>query len=213
MSFLKVKNYLIEGLFICFQRMPRGVKYWTSRMIYKPKLGKNVKIYGYGVFGPNVKVGDYSYFNDGVHISNISIGKYVRVAKGFQYISTCKEYEHFSNYKFFGLHNSPLMDRPKKEDLYYDWSSCSIGNDVWIGENVTIVGPVSVGDGAVIGANSVVTKDVKPYSIVAGNPARYIKMRFDEEKVNYIKNTKWWDMKPEEIYQNYEFLVSFQKIQ
>ena len=68
-----------------------------------------------------------------------------------------------------------------------------IGNDVWIGAKATIFGGVKIGDGAVIGAGSVVTKDVEPYSIVAGNPAKFIKNRFTKEQIEKLMHIKWWN--------------------
>ena len=68
-----------------------------------------------------------------------------------------------------------------------------IGNDVWIGQNATILPGVQIGDGAIIGANSVVGSDVAPYTIVVGNPARIVKKRFDEELISLLLRLKWWD--------------------
>lgn len=75
----------------------------------------------------------------------------------------------------------------------------SIGSDVWIGRNAIILSGVRVGDGAVVGAGSVVTKDVAPYAIVAGNPAKLIRYRFDDEMVGSLLNKRWWDFDEREI--------------
>ena len=74
-----------------------------------------------------------------------------------------------------------------------------IGNDVWIGQNATILPGVHIGDGAIIGANSVIGSDVDPYTIVVGNPARPIRKRFDEELIDIMEKLKWWDKSIEEI--------------
>lgn len=74
-----------------------------------------------------------------------------------------------------------------------------VGNDVWIGQNSTILPGVHIGDGAIIGLNSVVSKDVEPYTIVAGNPARFIRKRFDDELIGLLQRLKWWDKPTEEI--------------
>ena len=102
--------------------------------------------------------------------------------------------------------------RFKKIDLAGNEDSVNhttIGNDVWIGENVTIKDGVTIGDGAVIGSNAMVTKDVPPYAIAAGNPAHIIKYRFDENKINLMQDLQWWDWEPRKIYDNLIALDGF----
>lgn len=74
-----------------------------------------------------------------------------------------------------------------------------IGNDVWIGRESIIMPGVKIGDGAIIAAYSVVTKDVEPYSVVGGNPARFIKKRFNDELIELLLEFKWWDLPPEKL--------------
>jgi virginiamycin A acetyltransferase len=74
-----------------------------------------------------------------------------------------------------------------------------IGNDVWIGQNAVILPGVHIGDGAIIGANSIVGSDVDPYTIVAGNPARPLRKRFDDELIGLLLHFKWWDKSIDEI--------------
>lgn len=83
-----------------------------------------------------------------------------------------------------------------------------VGNDVWIGQNVTVMPGVHIGDGAIIGANSLVSKDVPPYCIVGGNPCRKIRPRFDKELTEYLLNLKWWDWDSEKIFKNMDSLCS-----
>jgi chloramphenicol O-acetyltransferase type B len=83
-----------------------------------------------------------------------------------------------------------------------------IGNDVWIGMEAVIMSGVTIGDGAVIGARSLVTKDVPPYSIFAGNPARFIRKRFDDATIHRLLKLKWWDWEDEEIEQMLPLLLS-----
>jgi acetyltransferase-like isoleucine patch superfamily enzyme len=83
-----------------------------------------------------------------------------------------------------------------------------IGNDVWIGHEAVILSGARIGDGAVIGAGAVVTKDVEPYSIVAGNPARLIRKRFDDETIRKLLEIKWWDWPVEKINENLQIICS-----
>ncbi len=83
-----------------------------------------------------------------------------------------------------------------------------VGNDVWIGQNVTVMPGVHIGDGAIIAANSVVTKDIPPYCIAGGNPCKIIRCRFNEDLVEYLLNLKWWDWEADKIFRNMELLCS-----
>ena len=85
-----------------------------------------------------------------------------------------------------------MADLPLKGDTI-------IGNDVWIGQNAVILPGVHIGDGAIIGANSVVGKNVEPYTIVVGNPAKVLRKRFDDELIGLLQSFKWWDKSIDEI--------------
>ena len=83
-----------------------------------------------------------------------------------------------------------------------------IGNDVWIGQNVTVMPGVHIGDGSIIAANSVVTKDISAYHIAGGNPVRIIKKRFDDDLISYLLELKWWDWPSNKIFVNLDILCS-----
>ena len=100
----------------------------------------------------------------------------------------------FPFYTLEGWEQTP----PKQNDLPIKGDTI-IGNDVWIGQNATILPGVHSGDGAIIGANSDVGSDVQAYTVVVGNPARPIRKRFDEELIDIMENLKWWDKSIEEI--------------
>lgn len=83
-----------------------------------------------------------------------------------------------------------------------------VGNDVWIGQNVTVLPGVHIGDGAIIGAGSVVAGDIPPYCVAAGNPCRVVRQRFDEELTAYLLALKWWNWDADKISRNMEALCS-----
>lgn len=94
-----------------------------------------------------------------------------------------------------------LSDLPLKGDTV-------IGNDVWIGQNVTVMPGVHIGNGAVIAANSTVVKDIPAYHVAGGNPCQVIRQRFDDEMIEYLEALKWWDWDAERIFKNLEALCS-----
>lgn len=105
-----------------------------------------------------------------------------------------------------GVSTSPIFNKGRNifgknfaNIEFSPYKTTTVGNDVWIGNRAMIMQGVTIGDGAVIGAGSIVTKDVEPYTIVAGNPARVIRKRFDDETIEKLLRIKWWDMSEKDI--------------
>lgn len=166
---------------------------------------------------PNIIVGDYTYYDDFIDVNNFEknvkyhfdfigdkliIGKFCMIASGVSFIMNGANHlsESVSSYPFaiFGNDWQNAMNGksyPKKGDTI-------IGNDVWMGHNVTIMPGIKIGDGAIIAANSTVTKHVEPYSVVGGNPAAIIRKRFSDENIKWLLNTRWWDWDIEKITKN-----------
>ncbi|GAB5565611.1 MAG: Vat family streptogramin A O-acetyltransferase [Winogradskyella sp.] len=163
---------------------------------------------------PNIIVGDYTYYDDFENVENFEnnvkyhfdfvgdkliIGKFCMIASDVTFIMNGANHltDALSTYPFavFGNGWEHAMDGksyPQKGDI-------SIGNDVWIGYNATIMAGVTIGDGAIIATNSTVIKDVEPYTIVGGNPAKAIKKRFDSSTISKLLDLKWWDWEIEKI--------------
>ncbi len=158
----------------------------------------------------NIIVGDFTYFADTdfeKHVTHhydfigdkLIIGKFCQIAAGVNFVMNGANHQMnavttFPFYIFEGWKQKvpPLNKMHLKGDTI-------IGNDVWIGQNVTILPGVHIGDGAIIGLNSVVGSDVAPYTIVAGNPAKVIRKRFDNQLIKLLLKLKWWDKSIKEI--------------
>lgn len=172
---------------------------------------------------PQIIVGDYTYYDDFEDVKNFEknvkylfdftgdkliIGKFCMIASGVKFIMNGANHltDAISTYPFaiFGNGWENAMEGktyPQKGDLI-------IGNDVWIGYNATIMAGVTIGDGAIIATNATVVKDVEPYSIVGGNPAKEIKKRFSEEKIDKLLQIQWWNWDIEKITKNVSKLTS-----
>lgn len=162
------------------------------------------------VKNPNIIVGDFTYFADKdfeKHVTHhydfigdkLIIGKFCQIAAGVEFIMNGANHQMnaVSTYPFY-IFGTWEQSAPDKKDLPLKGDTI-IGNDVWIGQNVTILPGVHIGDGVIIGANSVVGNNVEPYTIIAGNPAKEIRKRFDPELIEIMEKLKWWDKSIEEI--------------
>lgn len=174
------------------------------------------------VKNPNIIVGDYTYYDDFDNAENFEknvkylfdfigdqliIGKFCMIASDVKFIMNGANHltDALTTYPFaiFGNGWEKAMD----EKVYPQKGNIIIGNDVWIGYNATIMAGVNIGDGAIIAANSTVVKDVAPYSIVGGNPAKEIKKRFSEEVIARLLEIKWWNWEIEKITRNVQNLT------
>ncbi len=168
------------------------------------KLEEPVTIYANADIRNRVKIGRYTYINNGTTIFyNTKIGRFCSIGKKCEigtvdhpidWLSTSSmQYnikEHF-DYK---------SDCSNFKELHYNQiEGCTIGNDVWIGSLVVVKSGVTIGDGAIIGANSIVVKDVPPYAIVGGVPAKLIRYRFDKATIKKLLELKWWERSLDEL--------------
>ncbi|WP_020154089.1 CatB-related O-acetyltransferase [Caldibacillus debilis] len=142
----------------------------------------------------NVKVGDYSYIANNSHLINCSIGKFCSIGP-FVKIGLGKHpVDRFSTSPIFYSTKNPLRINLVSQNTFKEFEEVSIGNDVWIGANAIIMDGVKIGDGAIVAAGAVVTKNVPDYAIVGGVPAKIIKYRFEESIIQKLKTVKWWEM-------------------
>ena len=147
---------------------------------------------------------NYPEFGD-----RLIIGKFCAIASGTKFIMGPANHRISSvtTYPFNIMGGGWERFAPALEELPLKGDTV-VGNDVWIGQNVTVMPGVHIGDGAIIAANSVVTKDVPAYCVAGGNPCRVIRPRFDEELTEYLLALRWWDWEPEKIFRNMDALCS-----
>lgn len=145
-----------------------------------------------------VNMGRYSYVGSKTRITDADIGNFCSIGGGCGIGGGIHPTDKVSTSPAF-LKGRNILKKNFAEIPYEPSKKVEIGNDVWIGEGVCIVSGVKIGDGAIIGAHAVVTKDVDPYTVVAGVPARMIRKRFDEESIGKLLEMKWWDWPDEKL--------------
>ena len=173
---------------------------------------------------PNIIVGEYTYYDDPEdsedferHVTHhyefigdkLIIGKFCAIAKGVEFIMNGANHRmnSISTYPFNIMGGGWEKSTPTLDELPLKGDTV-VGNDVWIGQNVTVLPGVHIGNGAIIGANSVVASDIPPYCVAVGNTCKVIKKRFDDSLIEYLLNLKWWDWDAEKIFKNLEALTN-----
>lgn len=173
---------------------------------------------------PTIQVGEYTYYDDPMdsedfekHVTHhydfngdrLIIGKFCAIGKGVEFIMNGANHRMCSvtTYPFNIMGGGWEKCTPTLDELPLKGDTV-VGNDVWFGQNVTVLPGVHIGDGAIIASNSVVASDVPPYCVAGGNPCRVIRRRFDEVLTAYLLDLKWWDWPADKIFRNLETLCS-----
>lgn len=191
----------------------------NPKIIFPVKNCKTVTHIKPTIKNKNIIVGVFSYFSDvdfEKHVTHhydfigdkLIIGKFCQIGKGVEFVMNGANHKMdcISTYPFY-IMSSWNQNAPKLSELPIKGDTI-VGNDVWIGQNCTILPGVHIGDGAIIGLNSTVASDIPPYSIAVGNPARVIKKRFNKEIIDILLKLKWWDKNTEDIQKIIPLLTS-----
>lgn len=193
-----------------------------------PRTGDRETVYlKHVVTNPNIQIGEYTMYNDFVHDprqfeknnvlyqypingDTLRIGKFCSIACGakFLFASANHTQTSVSTYPFPIFFEEWDLDIGDVTSAWDHKGDIVIGNDVWIGYEAVIMAGVTIGDGAIIGARAVVTKDVPPYTIVGGVPAKKIRRRFSDDVIARLLELKWWDWPAEQIQQNIKNIQS-----
>ena len=186
-----------------------------------PRTGDKQTVYLNAVIkDTQIEVGDYTIYNDFVanpllfeknnvlyHYpilrEKLIIGKFCSIACGTKFLFNCANHslKSLSTYTFPLFYEEWELEKSNITTAWDNKGNIVIGNDVWIGYEAVIMAGVHIGDGAIIAARAVVTKDVPPYTIVGGTPAKEIRKRFDAEVIEQLLIQKWWDWSTDKIHQ------------
>ena len=186
-----------------------------------PRTGDQQTVYLNAVIkDPQIEVGDYTIYNDfiadpllfeknnvlyhyPIHREKLIIGKFCSIACGTKFLFNCANHtlQSLSTYTFPLFYEEWELEKSNITTAWDNKGNIVIGNDVWIGYEAVIMAGVHIGDGAIIAARAVVTKDVPPYTIVGGTPAKEIRKRFDAEVIEQLLIQKWWDWSTDKIHQ------------
>ena len=186
-----------------------------------PRTGDQQTFYLNAVIkDPQIEVGDYTIYNDfiadpllfeknnvlyhyPIHREKLIIGKFCSIACGTKFLFNCANHtlKSLSTYTFPLFYEEWELEKSNITTAWDNKGNIVIGNDVWIGYEAVIMAGVHIGDGAIIAARAVVTKDVPPYTIVGGTPAKEIRKRFDAEVIEQLLIQKWWDWSTDKIHQ------------
>ena len=184
-----------------------------------PRIGDKQTVYLNAVIkDPLIEVGDYTIYNDFVadpllfeknnvlyhypiHREKLIIGKFCSIACGTKFLFNCANHslKSLSTYTFPLFYEEWELEKSNITTAWDNKGDIVIGNDVWIGYEAVIMAGVHIGDGAIIAARAVVTKDVPPYTIVGGTPAKEIRKRFDAEVIQQLLLLKWWNWSTDKI--------------
>ena len=186
-----------------------------------PRTGDKQTVYLNAVIkDPLIEVGDYTIYNDFVadpllfeknnvlyhypiHKEKLIIGKFCSIACGMKFLFNCANHtqKSLSTYTFPLFYEEWELEKSNITTAWDNKGDIVIGNDVWIGYEAVIMAGVHIGDGAIIAARAVVTKDVPPYTIVGGTPAKEIRKRFDADVIQQLLMLKWWNWSTDKIRQ------------
>lgn len=197
-------QYFIKDIFVALRHylaqhyQLAKLKNKNSTCHFYPQVQIENAIFGeYCIAFQNVRIanciiGSHTYVQKGTSIFNATIGNFCSIAPNVSIGPGKHKMDGISLHPSFYLKNTPLVKTFVSEDLFTPSAATKIGNDVWIGERVIVLDGVTIGDGAIIAAGSVVTKDVPAFAIVGGTPAKLIRMRFPEETIRVVQNSMWW---------------------
>jgi acetyltransferase-like isoleucine patch superfamily enzyme len=214
-----LKNPFSLWLYWLVQKTYLELKYWKKKVVlgYLTNVHKST-FGGYNQLYDNVRlwhssIGEYSYIAKNSQITRTHIGKFCAIGPNVQMgLGTHPTKEFVSIHPAFYSTFKQVPISFSEKDLFVEHRLIIVGNDVWIGANAIIADGITIGDGAIIAAGAVVAKNVAPYEVVGGVPAKFIKKRFTDDQIKFLLEFKWWDKNKDWHSQNASLMSDIEKL-
>lgn len=215
------ENFIHETAKCVNSTLGAGVKLFRNAEVYDSELSDNVSIgddtnirtcklaanvvINRRNYINNSRIGEYTYTGLNTICNYAEIGRFCSFARNVDVGGFDHDIDHVTTMPTFRFQQMN-SGKTKAEATYEEY--CQVGNDVWIAAGAQILHKAKIGDGAVIGAGAIVTKDVPPYAVVAGVPGKILKFRFDEKTIERLMNIQWWNWPIDVILENIEWMIN-----
>ena len=209
--FINLFHFIILKCKMIYRYTKLSIKHPTCRFdltsqIIESEFEKHVTIFDTTKLY-KCKIGAYSYIQMNGRIFNCEIGRFCSIAASVSIAPGMHDLNIVTTHPSFYFFTKSIPKIFVTEDKLELYKKVTIGHDVWIGEKVVILDGVKVGNGSVIASGAIVIKDVEPYTIVGGVPAKYIKHRFDEETIEIFQKSEWWNYSDEWFEKNHDLML------
>lgn len=205
-------RWLLVKLYLEWKYSRKHLKLGYLAYVANCEFGNYNTLYDHAIL-TNVALGDFSYVGDSTKLANVRIGKFSCI--GPEVIAGLGAHptrDFVSSHPIFYSPRCQAQITFSDHSLFEEFAQINIGNDVWIGARAIVLDGITIGDGAIVGAGAVVTKNIPAYAVVGGVPAKVIRYRFESDEIDFLKQLRWWDKDIKWLRDNSQFMRDISKI-